>query len=243
MKQDVLNFVKEVVINTIGNERWDKALVPATFHSGGSTSFGLIIFFYNGEEKRVLLEIEDLLVVRDKIQELREYMQTHEDFHWNKVTFTFFSDGKEDVEYLWDEEQNVDDYYWGARSVVNWLYERLALYIGEFLTENFTKSDRKWDKATFLVDKKNDFFFISGDVVLNNQIIHIFYEPSDRNQNYVPSQRVQETLQRLFENTNNGILKDKWVVSPWNHITLQISQNAMNFKNDVVFEFKPENSI
>jgi hypothetical protein len=251
MRQQEFNeFIENKVKSSLENELWSKAIFKIEFSSDGTRASDFAYFDLKGTEKSFIYldekgrERAKKINQQEKILEVAEKLYKNQrensNLRWNRLEYIIYHGSTaSQVRYIWDKATNQENTYWAAKADVNWLYERLALYIAEFLTDEWGKQDQPWERASFTVDRKVDFFHIQGTVVVDGKKISVPYEPGERNQTYVPSERVQGILQRLYQQTNEGKLKERW--PKWSHITLRVTHYPMEFEKDVTFEWREEN--
>ena len=246
MKEIIKSIVDEDILNNLKGEKWTEATFPIEV-SGNTVSAGLIITKTEMGEQRLIMQ--NIITIGDRVRELVKLSEI-EKTRWNKANFIIYPDGVYESTYSWDNEKEQQDYYMNCVATINWLYERLAEYVGMLQTNNFTKKVKRIQECKFTIDKKGDFFYISGyahfeGLKLDNIIFEPVQEPKEENETKcrLSSSYIQDLLNNLYKDTHEDFLKDKWVISPWNHISMNITPFPMIFEQDIQFEFKPENSI
>jgi hypothetical protein len=118
---------------------------------------------------------------------VKELVSLPQEKKWNRASFVIYPDGSYESTYSWDNEKDQQDYYINCVATINWLYERLAEYVGMLQTNNFTKKVKRIQECKFTIDKKGDFFYISGyahfeGLKLNNIIFEPVQEPKEENE-------------------------------------------------------------
>ncbi|MCU0440462.1 MAG: hypothetical protein MUC49_21425 [Raineya sp.] len=238
------------LLTTIKSISWNKAILH--IENDGSGNYGYTMPLYDKND----IEIKYGLRAFDREEDTKlnniigELTLLPQERKWNKADFTVYPDGSYESTYSWDNEKDQQDYYINCVATINWLYERLAEYVGMLQTNNFTKKVKRIQECKFTIDKKGDFFYISGyahfeGLKLNNIIFEPVQEPKEENETKrrLSSAYIQDLLNNLHKDTHEDFLKDKWVISTWNHISMNITPLPMVFEQDIKFEFKPENFI
>jgi hypothetical protein len=218
MEKEISDLFKSELTKT----EFDEARFEIEYSGADSSSSqGYIIL--NGNQTNAPAPRE----VRRKIKSYFDEVKENPIKRFNKVILYISKNGDPSIQYIWSDEQDVQDKLMSAQVFPQWINERMMAFIYEAEFPNGpTEKDGDGDPLYVSTWDRGIFTFTIGNGKIHSDILLYKGEHERHIEVSLPEYFIKAMLEH-HEITNTGILKDEW--KPWTKLVIDSPHNSLPY--------------